>query len=85
MHFYFAADSLGLSASEEGELVIKALGACIWYLKQCLLDQQLLAMKKFEIYIPPNIPLSNNTESNELSYANLGRNMVKIKFLSKTV
>lgn len=31
---------------------MQALGACIWYLKCCLLDQQILALKKFAAYIP---------------------------------
>lgn len=34
------------------ELAWKALGACIWYLKDCKLDLQLLSMKKFQLYQP---------------------------------
>lgn len=73
---FFAADSLGLSASDEGELAIKSLGACVWYLKQCFLDQQLLAMKKFEIYSPVNISPDENITEATASKIDLGRYMV---------
>eukprot|EP00092_Neocalanus_flemingeri_P023891 GFUD01025916.1.p1 GENE.GFUD01025916.1~~GFUD01025916.1.p1 ORF type:complete len:1157 (-),score=408.68 GFUD01025916.1:96-3209(-) len=46
------SDSLGLTASTEGELTISALGAVIWYLSNGFLDQQLLSQKKFEEYSP---------------------------------
>lgn len=36
----------------EYELLLKSLGACIWYLIDCKLDIQLLSMKKFEFYHP---------------------------------
>ncbi|KAK6631688.1 hypothetical protein RUM43_013752 [Polyplax serrata] len=70
------ADSLGLSASDDGELAIKSLGACVWYLKQCFLDQQLLAMKKFEIYSPVNILPDGNINEATASKIDLGRYMI---------
>ncbi|KAF5272004.1 hypothetical protein FQR65_LT04985 [Abscondita terminalis] len=36
----------------EYELAVKALGACLWYLKDSELDIYMLSMKKFEIYRP---------------------------------
>lgn len=33
-------------------MALKALGACMWYLKDSELDIQVLSMKKFEIYNP---------------------------------
>ncbi|XP_013386030.1 DNA mismatch repair protein Msh6 [Lingula anatina] len=45
-------DSLGLTASDEYELAIKALGAITWYLCRCCIDQELLSMKQFEEYTP---------------------------------
>ena len=48
-------DTLGLSASPEGELTISSLGAVIWYLSKGFLDQQLLSQKKFEEYKPVDI------------------------------
>ncbi|BFZ11157.1 hypothetical protein BsWGS_14196 [Bradybaena similaris] len=45
-------DSLGLTADESKELAVRSLGAMIWYLQYCLLDQELLSMRKFEEYVP---------------------------------
>nr|CAI5861606.1 unnamed protein product [Callosobruchus analis] len=36
------------------ELSLRCLGACLWYLKDCLLDVQVFSMKKFEWYDPLN-------------------------------
>lgn len=44
--------SLGLAASEESELAIRALGAIYWYLKECQLDQELFSRRSFEVYRP---------------------------------
>jgi len=46
------ADTLGLTASDEYSLAISALGACIWHLKKCLIEEELLSMCQFEEYIP---------------------------------
>lgn len=43
----------------EYELALKALGACIWYLKDSELDIQVLSMKKFEMYDPIDTVASN--------------------------
>ncbi|KAI8764552.1 DNA mismatch repair protein Msh6 [Biomphalaria glabrata] len=45
-------DALGLTASESSDLALRSLGAIIWYLQYCLLDQELLSMRKFEEYKP---------------------------------
>ncbi|XP_055546484.1 probable DNA mismatch repair protein Msh6 [Wyeomyia smithii] len=47
-------DPLGLTPDVEFQLALKALGGCIWYLKRCLLDQQIIALATFELYIPPD-------------------------------
>ncbi|XP_051013516.1 DNA mismatch repair protein Msh6 isoform X3 [Acomys russatus] len=46
------SDSLGLTPGEERELALSALGACVFYLKKCLIDQELLSMANFEEYFP---------------------------------
>jgi DNA mismatch repair protein MSH6 len=46
------SSSLGLTAKEESELAIRALGALHWYLKECKLDQELLSRRSFQIYYP---------------------------------
>jgi len=50
--FLDQSDSLGLTANNDGDLTISALGAVVWYLSNGFLDQQLLSQKKFEEYRP---------------------------------
>nr|KAF6448067.1 mutS-like protein 6 [Rousettus aegyptiacus] len=45
-------DALGLTPGEKSELALSALGGCVFYLKKCLIDQELLSMANFEEYIP---------------------------------
>ncbi|XP_023602732.1 DNA mismatch repair protein Msh6 isoform X3 [Myotis lucifugus] len=45
-------DSIGLTPGEKSELALSALGGCVFYLKKCLIDQELLSMANFEEYIP---------------------------------
>ncbi|ESO97193.1 hypothetical protein LOTGIDRAFT_143393, partial [Lottia gigantea] len=45
-------DSMGMTASDNYELAISSLGAMTWYLQYCLLDEELLSMRKFEEYKP---------------------------------
>ncbi|XP_021512950.1 DNA mismatch repair protein Msh6 isoform X1 [Meriones unguiculatus] len=46
------SDSVGLTPGEESELALSALGGCVFYLKKCLIDQELLSMANFEEYFP---------------------------------
>ena len=48
----FPDDHLCLTPATGCELGIKALGAVVWYLKKCLIEFDLLTMKKFERYQP---------------------------------
>ena len=75
MCFVITEDSIGLTATDDGELALKSLGACIWYLKQCFLDQQIIAMNKFEIYKPVDF-LTNAVEKDERAPIDLGHYMV---------
>ncbi|XP_042189105.1 DNA mismatch repair protein Msh6, partial [Callorhinchus milii] len=45
-------DALGLTPGEGYELALSALGACVFYLKRCLVDRELLSMGNFEEYVP---------------------------------
>ncbi|MFH4977385.1 hypothetical protein AB6A40_004094 [Gnathostoma spinigerum] len=49
----------------EGAGCISALGAVIWYLKRCLIDVDMLTMRKFECYVPPTLlnVRTGNTET----------------------
>lgn len=51
------SDSLGLTPKDGCELALSALGACIFYLKKCLVDQELLSMANFEEYVPVDVQM----------------------------
>uniref|UniRef100_A0A915KC30 DNA mismatch repair proteins mutS family domain-containing protein n=1 Tax=Romanomermis culicivorax TaxID=13658 RepID=A0A915KC30_ROMCU len=46
------SDPLGLTPRKDKELAISSLGAIIWYLKECLIDIDVLSLKNFEEYFP---------------------------------
>lgn len=51
------SDSLCLTPKDGHELALSALGGCIFYLKKCLVDQELLSMANFEAYVPVDVEL----------------------------
>ncbi|XP_071383497.1 DNA mismatch repair protein Msh6 [Centroberyx affinis] len=51
------SDSLCLTPKECYELALSALGGCIFYLKKCLVDQELLSMANFEEYVPVDVEM----------------------------
>ncbi|CAG09472.1 unnamed protein product, partial [Tetraodon nigroviridis] len=51
------SDSLGLTPRDGYELALSALGACTFYLKKCLVDQELLSMANFEEYVPVDVQM----------------------------
>ncbi|XP_013166336.1 PREDICTED: probable DNA mismatch repair protein Msh6 [Papilio xuthus] len=53
--FLHEGDALGLTPATECYLAIKALGGCVAYLSQCLLDIQILDMAQFNEYCPPDV------------------------------
>ncbi|XP_068182985.1 DNA mismatch repair protein Msh6 isoform X2 [Antennarius striatus] len=55
------SDSLCLTPKEGYELALSALGGCIFYLKKCLVDQELLSMANFEEYIPVDVEMEKAT------------------------
>ena len=56
-------DSLGLSAAENVELAVNALGGCVYLLRDYLLDQQLLSQGRFKSYIPLDFSSSSDAGS----------------------
>ncbi|XP_028323866.1 DNA mismatch repair protein Msh6 [Gouania willdenowi] len=50
-------DSLCLTPKEGFELALSALGGCIFYLKKCLIDHELLSMSNFEEYVPVDVEM----------------------------
>ncbi|XP_029031109.1 DNA mismatch repair protein Msh6 [Betta splendens] len=51
------SDSLCLTPKEGYELALSAMGGCIFYLKKCLVDQELLSMANFEEYVPVDVEM----------------------------
>ncbi|XP_034753727.1 DNA mismatch repair protein Msh6 [Etheostoma cragini] len=51
------SDSLCLTPKEGYELALSAMGGCIFYLKKCLVDQELLSLANFEEYVPVDVEL----------------------------
>ncbi|PVD32426.1 hypothetical protein C0Q70_07860 [Pomacea canaliculata] len=49
---FWDSDALGLTASDSYDLAVRSLGAVTWYLQYCLMDHEVLSMKKFEEYEP---------------------------------
>lgn len=45
-------DALGLTPADNGQLALRALGACIGYFERSFLDFQLLGLKQFQVYDP---------------------------------
>ncbi|XP_077517281.1 DNA mismatch repair protein Msh6-like isoform X1 [Amblyomma americanum] len=51
-HFIDPEDSTHLTPREDGCLALKALGACVWYLSDSLIEEEVLTMRSFERYVP---------------------------------
>lgn len=50
-------DALSLTPKTSYELALSAFGGCIFYLKKCLVDQELLSMGNFEEYVPVDVEM----------------------------
>ncbi|KAH9374422.1 hypothetical protein HPB48_014060 [Haemaphysalis longicornis] len=53
VHFIDPEDPTNLTPRPDGCLALKALGACVWYLRECLIEEEVLTMRSFERYVPP--------------------------------
>lgn len=62
-------DHLGLTPKQDFSLALKALGGCIWYLSKCFLDQQVLAMSRFNLYTPPDDLCEPNATLNDTRHS----------------
>lgn len=52
-------DHLGLTPNANYRLALKALGACLWYLTKCVIDEQIMAMARFNFYTPPDVKIED--------------------------
>ena len=48
---YFLDDQFGLSVNKKYDLAISSLGACVWYLKRCCIEHQLLSLQNFQVQV----------------------------------
>lgn len=55
-------DHLGLTPNSNYSLALKALGGCLWYLTKCVIDEQIMAMSRFTIYVPPDVEFKDEDE-----------------------
>ncbi|KAM8810267.1 DNA mismatch repair protein Msh6 isoform 1-T1 [Eudromia elegans] len=69
------SDSLGLTPGENSELALSALGGCIFYLKKCLIDQELLSLGNFEEYVPVDMDIAKTASSSSV-FAKTDQRMV---------
>ncbi|XP_042298035.1 DNA mismatch repair protein Msh6 isoform X1 [Sceloporus undulatus] len=69
------SDSLGLTPGENSELALSALGCCVFYLKKCIIDKEILSMAKFEEYVPVDIDIGKRTKSSSI-FAKTNQRMV---------
>lgn len=60
------SDSLSLTPKEGCELALSAFGGCIFYLKKCLIDKELLSMANFEEYVPVDVEMEKAAGSTSL-------------------
>lgn len=48
------SDHLGLTPSPNCSLALRSIGACLWYLSKCVVDQQIMSLAHYNIYVPPD-------------------------------
>ena len=68
--------SFNAEPKEEFSLAVSSLGACIFYLRKCLIERPLLAMKQFQLFTPEQFHVRNSghtfpTENQKLILDNI--------------
>lgn len=69
------SNSLALTPGDQSELALSALGACMYYMKKCLIDQELLSMGNFEEYVPVDVGIEK-AQSSTSFFAKTSQRMV---------
>lgn len=44
-----SSDPVRATVADGYQLAVSALGACVWYLRQCCIDHELLSLRNFEV------------------------------------
>lgn len=76
-------DTLGLTPKDEYDLALNAMGGVVWCLKNCLIDEELLTMKTFEIYKPVD-NLVSSTDKDEVKKEFLKQKYMVLDSISLT-
>lgn len=66
-------DHLGLTPAENYELALRAFGATVWYMTKCLIDEQIIAVAQYFVYVPPDNYGDIQLQASK-SVANVNRN-----------
>ena len=45
------SDPVRATVANGYQLAVSALGACVWYLRQCCIDHEVLSLKSFEVSV----------------------------------
>lgn len=48
------SDHLGLTPNPSYSLALRSIGACLWYMSKCLIDEQVVSLGRYAFYIPPD-------------------------------
>lgn len=48
------SDHLGLTPNASYTLALRSIGACLWYMSKCLIDEQIVSFGRFVTYNPPD-------------------------------
>lgn len=61
------SDHLGLTPHPKHSLALRSIGACLWYLSECLVDEQIVSLNRYATYIPPDHMTVDSIENLEES------------------
>lgn len=60
------SDHLGLTPNPNHALALRSIGACLWYMSKCLVDEQIVSLARYTTYIPPdNLTFDSNESLDE--------------------
>jgi len=69
---------LGQTAAAEYELAVRCLGAVVWHLKYCLMDQELLSLRSFTVYKPVDADAAGAVNAQPASFTVGNVHMVRM-------
>lgn len=61
------SDHLGLTPNPDYALALRSIGACLWYMTECRIDEQIVSLGRYSMYTPPDNVKFDSIESFEES------------------